>query len=104
LIVDKTLDYIDKLCNKPPNTPCPHLRFDEQGIATCLVRDREWFNGTICHGFDLTPPILQWFPMELIEAEYECIIGKYVRKNFPPNWWKDWWNWIPPHVQGMTSI
>lgn len=95
LIVDKTLDFLDKICTKPPNSPCPHLRFDNDGKSSCIVHDREWYVGTVCYGFKPIPKIQKWFPETLINAEYECIVGKHVKKNFPPNWWEDWWNWIP---------
>lgn len=100
IVVDKTLDYLDKLTAKSPNTPCPHLRFDKDGKSSCLVHDKEWYISSICMGFKPMSPIAKWFPKEIIEATYECIIGLYVKKNFPPDWWKDWWNWIPAHTEG----
>ena len=62
--------------------------------------DKEWYISSICMGFKPMSPIAKWFPKEIIEATYECIIGLYVKKNFPPDWWKDWWNWIPAHTEG----
>ncbi len=104
LIVDKTLDYLDKICTKVPSSPCPHLRFDKDGKSTCLVHDKEWFCGTMCYEFNTMPKIQPWFPETLVNNEYECIIGRYVKNNFPPDWWKDWWNWLPQEAHGYIPM
>lgn len=98
--VNKTLDYIEKLCTKPAYAACPHLKFGGDGKAICSVYNKEWFSGTMCKMFQNVPKLLEWYPSQLLTTEYECVIGRYVLDNFPPNWWKDWWIWVnAPIVQ-----
>jgi len=96
---EKPFSYISKIMTKSAADPCPYLIWNEEtNTSTCSVYDKEWFPSTLCKHFNTISDQSIWFPIDLQLQNQECIVGKFIKLNFPPLWWKDWWNWLPPNL------
>ena len=98
ICIDKTLEYFDKITDKPEFTICPHLKYNDSGISRCIVHDKEWYSTTVCAGFSTISLPAIWYPKEFRNMYEECRIGKFIKENYPKDWWKTWWEFMPPPV------
>lgn len=84
-ILSKDFNAADKIAiHKPCGIKCPHLDYDEDGIATCKVHDKPWYKGTPCDSHT-----------QIGKEDAVCRIGNMTIKTKGRNWhinfpkWRD---------------
>jgi len=62
--------------SKTEITPCPNLYW-EGDESRCRIHHYDWFKQTPCWDFD-----------QIGQQDEECRIGKFIRKNKSPGYWR----------------
>lgn len=58
------------LVHKPSYHQCPHLRFEENGITTCLIHHYPWYSDTPCAKHNT-----------IFDDKRICNMGNYIFEN-----------------------